>query len=193
MRTEKIVAAFILLGFIFRFFHIPGSAIILTVSLMTISMIYFGGAFYFFCDQRLKNQNIALSIVSGFFLSLVQIGILYKVLFWPGGQIFLFLSIISTPVLLALTFFLKTKAAGNLNKYYKNMLLRIGVWALLTVFFYFIPAESLIKYEYKNDPERARLMILTLKEPSNLNYQKQYYEYMMHEDSMKFRNEIIQQ
>lgn len=190
MKTEKIISAVILLGLLLKVFHVPISSLVLVISLMTMSMIYFGGAFYFFCDKNLKNSNIALSIIVGIFLSTAQVGILYKLLFWPGGQIMLLIGLFSTIVLLIITIFLKIKSSENLKTYYKNMLIRISVWAILSLIIYFIPTSTLVNYQYKNEPEKARLLNLTISDPTNLEYQEQYIKYMAQKDSLELNNEI---
>jgi len=186
MRTEKIIFAVILLGLLLKVFNVPISSLVLVLSLSTISMVYFGGAFYFFCDKKLKNSNIALSIIAGIFLSTAQIGILYKLLFWPGGQIMLLIGLIATIVLLIIAIILKIKSSEHLKTYYKNMLIRTSVWTILTLVIYFIPISTLVNYQYKNEPEKARLLNLTISDPANLEYQKQYYEYQLRQDSIEY-------
>jgi hypothetical protein len=78
MRTEKILSAIFLLGLVLKFLNIPAAGMILMLSLMGIGILYFPAAYYFFSDKVIKRQNIPLTIVSGLFLSLIPIGILFS-------------------------------------------------------------------------------------------------------------------
>lgn len=188
MKTEKIIAGLILIGFILFYFHVPGGALLTVLSLSAMATIYFGGGFYFFCDKHIKNQNIALSIVSGIFLSFIQIAILFKTMLWPGGEIQFYVGIIASPILLILTFIFKSKAKESLMKYYKNMQIRLIAWTSLAIIFYFIPYTSLVSHHYKNDPERARLLNQCVRYPNNLDYQKEYSDYLAKKDSLELHN-----
>jgi len=146
---------------------------------MVIATLYFPGAFYFFCDKVIKRQNLALSIISGFFLSLIPIGILFKIQYWPGGQLYLLIGTITAPVIMAIVLFLKSKAAEDLSIYYKNMFSRTIVLSVLTVLFYLTPTSTLLKIQYRSDPELARLKILYYENPGNEEYRKQHDEYLL--------------
>ena len=185
MKTEKIIAIFVLLGFVFKIFHVSGASVITIVSLSAMATIYFGGGFYFFCDKHIKNQNIAISIVTGVLLSIVLVGILFKLMIWPGSEFNLIIGIISLPILLIITFILKSRVKENLKMYYKNMLIRIFTWTILVYIFFFIPNEAIINHHFKNDPERARLLNLTMSNPNNLEYQNQYNAYLRQKDSLQ--------
>ena len=139
MKTEKIFTVIFLGGLVFRAFHWPGGGIISTISLMSIAIIYFPAGFYFFCDKNINRQNLALSIVSGFFLSIIPIGILFKMMHWPGAQIYLLTGMVSAPIFLIVTYILKNKATEDLTIYFNNMLLRTSVLTILSIVFFLIP------------------------------------------------------
>ncbi len=80
---------------------------------------------------------------------------------------------------------LKARSSENLNTYYRNMLIRTTAWLILTSIIYIIPSSTLINHHYKNEPEKARLLNLTLSEPDDLEYRKLYDEYKMKQDSLK--------
>lgn len=144
MRTEKILGIIFLVGLIFKLLHWPVARLILVISLSIIAVLYFLTAFYFFCDKVIKRQNLPFSIVSGLFLSMIPLGILFKSMNWPGGQIFLLIGTISAPVILIISYLLKTKTTEDLATYYKNMVTRTAVWTVLTILFYFLPITTLI-------------------------------------------------
>lgn len=138
MRTEVTFSIVFLIGLLFKFFGWPASGIFLIISLISLSCIYFFGAFYFFCDKIIKKSNIALSIISGFLLSIIPIGILFKIQNWPGATINLLSGIITGFILIGVVLFLKAKASSELTIYYRNMVIRIIVLTALSIIFYLI-------------------------------------------------------
>ena len=140
MKTEKIAFIVFIVGLLLKILHLHGSGLILIFSLVTLGIIYFPTAFYFFCDKSIKNQNFALSIISGFFFSLIPIGILFNVLKWPGeGKLYLLIGAVTLPVIFIVTILLRNKSSENLKVYYKNMIIRIILLTFLTVIFYILP------------------------------------------------------
>lgn len=184
MKTEKALTIVFLIGLLFKFLHWPGTGPLLVISLSTITMLYFPAAFYFFCDQVIKRQNLLLSIVSGLFLSLIPLGILFKIMYWPGGQFYLLIGTVTAPIILAIIYFLKSKTADDLKTYYKNMFLRTSILTALTIVFYLTPTSTLIKIQYWDDPELARLKTLHYTNPDNEEYKKLHDEYLSKRDSL---------
>ena len=140
MKTEKIFSVIILLSSILLYFHLLGAATLFVLSLLALSLIYFVGGFYFFCDKVIKRQNIALSIISGITLSIIPIGIMFKGMRWEGGQMQLEIGVISGIAVVVATYFIKLKAKEELATYYKNMFLRSVILTVLSIIFYLIPA-----------------------------------------------------
>lgn len=153
-------------------------------------MVYFPAAFYFFSDKKIARQNIALSIISGLFLAFVVLGILFKLMYWPFSHIYLLVGTYTTPVLLIITYLLKSKATEELKVYYKNMFLRISVWVLLCVTFFLTPTSALLKIQHRNDPELARLKALYFSDNTNMEYKKQLDDYVRKQDSLKTMGEV---
>lgn len=141
MKTEKIVLVIFLIAVVLKFFHIPGGGLLSVLSLLPLSFCYCFLGFYFFCDKTIKQQNLLFSIISGIFLSLVPIGILFKIQWWTGGYYYLVVSIITTPVIFFISYYLKGKETGELAKYYNNMVNRSLILTILSVFFYVAPIK----------------------------------------------------
>ncbi len=140
MKTEKILALLALTGVILKFFHLEGATSLVFSSLFLLSVLYFPAAFYFFPDKDMKQQNLALSIVAGIFLSVVPIGILFKIQHWEGAQLYLSVGLVTIIVLLFVTYLLKTKAPLDLQIYYQNLIVRLVTLGVLSAVFYLIPA-----------------------------------------------------
>ena len=189
MKTEKVMTSIFLLAFIAKLFDLPGLSILLILSLGIISILYFPLAFYFFSDKSLNRQNIALSIVGGMVLAIIPMGILFKIMFWPGAQVELASSLILTPILLVITILLSRKNNEELKVYYKNYLTRIIFWLTLCVAFYFVSNSTLIKIQNNNDPELVRLKIQSFENPGNMEYYNALQNYYRQIDSLYMVNE----
>jgi hypothetical protein len=180
MRTEKILSAVFLLGLVLKFLNIPAAGMLLMLSLMGIGILYFPAAYYFFSDKEIKRQNIPLTIVAGLFLSLIPIGILFKLLYWPGPvKMYLIIGAVTAPIIFIISYISRTKAVDDLKIYYKNMLFRTGILTVLAVLFLLTSPGSILKIQYRNDPELARLKIQYFENRDNKEYKKQYDAYML--------------
>ena len=179
MKTEKVFGGIILVGLIFKFMHLPFAGPLLVVGSGSLTIIYLAGSFYFFCDENIKRQNLAFSIISGFFLSNACMAILYKLMFWPMSGDLIFAGITTVPVILAISFWLKSAAKRtDLTTYYNNMIIRSAVMTVLVAVFYFTSSVTLIKIIHSDDPEWVRLQTQSHLHPENDVYRKEYNEYI---------------
>jgi hypothetical protein len=137
MRTEKTLYIIALAGGVLKFLHVPGASLVLVGALLALSVIYFPLAFYFFSDQNLKQQNIPLSVATGFLLSVIPLGVLFKIQHWEGSRIMLGTGIAGGIFITALIFILGKKAPKELRLYYLNMKIRSTLMTALAVVFFF--------------------------------------------------------
>lgn len=184
MKTEKILALLFLISLFFISMHWPGGNILLILSLMFLTIIYFPFAFYFFSGKTFKNQNFAVSIIFGWLLSIVLIGIMFKLMFWPGNQIMILGGCVTAPFLLIAAFILFRNAREDLKTYYKNLLIRTTVLTIVIFVILVIPIKALIQFQSNGDQERARLMLLHYTTPENEFYKKQLEDYKVKKDSI---------
>ena len=184
MKTEKTFIGIFLLALILKFNNIPGSSVLLILSLGVISILYLPLAFYFFSDKSLKNQNIVLSITGGMALALMPIGILFKFMYWPGAQVSLIGSIFFTSILLIIVFILNRQNSEQLKTYYKNYFIRIIFWLSLGLILCFTSKRTLIEFQHSDDPEMARLQIQSFENPSNEDYYNELQNYYHKNDSL---------
>jgi hypothetical protein len=184
MRTEKILTIIFIVGLISKVLHWSGAEQLLAISLFTLAILYFPTAFYFFCDKVIKRQNLVLSIVSGLFLALVPLGVLFKIMYWSGGQTYLSVGVVTSLIILAVIYFLKSKTSEDLKIYYENMFLRTSVLTCLAIIFYLTSTSTLLKIQYWDDPELARLKTLHYTDPINQEYKKQHDDYLSRRDTL---------
>ncbi len=178
MRTEKVFASIFLVGLIFKLLHWPGAGVLIVISLSTLAFFYFPLAFYFFCDKQIKRQNLALSIISGFFLSIIPIGVMFKLQYWPGAQVQLLAGLFTAPIIFVVVYFLQKKSSEDLVLYYKNMFNRTLLLSILTMALYFTPTSTLIKIQHWDDAELARLKTQHFANPDNEEYAREYNKYI---------------
>ncbi|MCU0353050.1 MAG: hypothetical protein MUD08_04810 [Cytophagales bacterium] len=155
MRTEKIIVVLFVLVLVLRVFDIPGTSALLILLLSTLSILYFAGAFYFFRDRHTKKQNMPISVVSGVFLSIVPIGVVFKLLYWSGAQVYLLVGSFTAAAFAVVCFLARRKASEELSGYYSNMIARTVVLFTVSVLLYFTSTATLIKIQYWRDPELA--------------------------------------
>ncbi|MGB1308757.1 MAG: GldL-related protein [Oceanihabitans sp.] len=164
-KIEKILASIILFGFLFKLMHWPFSNEILALGAVFLSMLYFGFSFALLNNIKFKNifkqvayngiskLRLFVAIATGVIFSALVIYCLFKVMFWPYGQIGLEIVLKVFILLIAIIlfeYFIKNrKLFLNLN--YKRFII-IG---LTSVFIYFITNDQLVDLYYGSDPVYA--------------------------------------
>lgn len=190
MKTEKTVIVIFIIGLLAKFFDIPGCEILLIISSAILSIIYFPLSFYFFSDKTLKTQNIPLSIAGGMFISITVLGILFKLMFWPGAAIQLFAGIITMPILLLVTFLLfKNLKNNDLVVYYKNYLLRTIFWTVLCFVSFTLSNKQLLQIQHRGNPELVQLKMNAYFNNSNIEAKQALDNYYRRRDSLYLVNE----
>jgi hypothetical protein len=190
MKTEKIFWALFIVAFILRLLNIPRYGVLTVLTLSLLSLIYFPAGFYFFCDKNIKQQNIALSIISGIFLSIIPLGILFKLQHYPGGGFITIIGSVAGISFIVITYFIQNKSSEKLHTYYKNMSLRTLVLTIAIIFFTLLPGKFIIQIQYHNDPELVKFKTQVLENPGNRQYQEDLNKYLFKKDSIAFIKKI---
>lgn len=175
-KTEKILIITALTGIILGLFLIPGGNIITVLSLAVLSMLYF----YFSLAllnglsirQMFKKQSykgisamrITGSVLAGIVLSILTLGVLFKVMLWPGSS-----SMLLTGGLLMLItgIICLIKFASTKAEFYRNMTLRSFIFTALAFFLAFSSLMFLQEFKYRNYPEYLELMRASQADPDN--------------------------
>lgn len=132
MKTEKILAVIVVIGLILKFFHIPGGNILTILSMMVISFFYFPLGFYFLSDKKIDNRTVGFSVLSGFLLSTLVMGCLFKLMSWTGAMVVLSVGIISClPIAFIAYRKFTTQKEGEHSHYYKNIVIRVVFFGIL--------------------------------------------------------------
>lgn len=138
MRTEKIISGIFLIALFCYLKNCEGGQLLMVITLMSFAIICFPFGFYFFCDKSIRNQNLAWSIIGGFFLQLTPYGICLKTTGMDSSGAMLFISVVIVPLVFIFTWYQKKNAIPELTTYYNNMLIRSGGYSLFSMAFYYL-------------------------------------------------------
>jgi len=182
MKTlEKVLGLLLMVGFILKLALISGSSILIVLPLLILSGIYFYLGFAFFNDIPLKvlfkkesYANISLfrilgTIGFGFSLSLITIGILFKIQLWKGANLDLLIGLvlISIITIVSLIKFLKNK-----DKFYNRIFARIIIIGGFGLLFLLTPEIKILKLQYRNHPRYIEAYEAYKKDPQNIELRK---------------------
>ncbi|MBC7487938.1 MAG: hypothetical protein H7282_14440 [Cytophagaceae bacterium] len=144
--VELVLGALIIIGTTLSLFLIPGSGPVIVLSASVLVLMYFFLGFAFFNGIRLrkvfkrtsykgiKTSKIIGAIGTGIVLSLCLVGIMFKLMFWPGQQQMLFSSL----TLLVPVFVISiVKYARAKSPYYINIMTRLFIIGGLSLVLYY--------------------------------------------------------
>jgi hypothetical protein len=158
--TEKILGVIAMIGVTLKFLVITGGGIITTFSLLLLAVIYFYLGFALFNNIRLRQVFKKISykgitaarmyIVTGLSMSLsiLVMGILFKLQAWEGSGLML-----TTGLLLTFILFIVVLLENKKHKspVYKLMITRIMIIGGIGLIIYLFPQDKLRKILYPND------------------------------------------
>lgn len=136
MKTEKIFTFLTLLGLLLKYINVPGGNILLVLSLLILSLLYFPFGFYFLSDKNIKTNTVT-SIIFGWLLSIAFIGILFKIMHWPGAIVMaIFGTFLSIPLVIYSYLKFQKSNSEDLN-YFKKLLIRSIILSIISMLFIF--------------------------------------------------------
>lgn len=172
LRIEKGLILLSAVGMLFKYLHLPFASMILIMSLSTLGMFYFFTTF-----STMVKLDLGLGRLSrfGVLLSLVPIGVLFKIELWPMAemhlQIGLGVSFFITGFMLY-DFFQRTNGSTGMA------FIRPLAMTCVAACFLLIPNSSLINHYCEGDEDCNRILNLLQKEPGNQEYQQEYKDWL---------------
>ena len=116
------------------------------------------------------------AVATGFCLSELVIGILYKFQCWPGAGPMMIAALVPTLVILIISI---VKYATKKTDYYKRILIRGVALEIITLVLFFTPTINLIKIQFRNHPGYVQAFIDYNNNPTNPELDKKVHiEYM---------------
>ena len=173
---EKILGVLIILALIMKFSLIMGGSIVLVLSLLVISIIYYPLGFAFFNQIELKGifkkvsykgisaLRIIGAICVGVSLATVCEGILFRLQRYPGGNIILMGGLICTLLVgvIALIRYLMKR-----SKFYIRIFIRIAIIAGFGLLLAFTSDFAIAKVQFRNHPDYLNALEKAVADPKN--------------------------
>jgi hypothetical protein len=180
--VEKVLIILAIVGYVLKLLLIPGGSMLFYYCLIILWWLYFLLVFAFFNGIRLtalfkKDSykdipmlHILGSVFAGFALSVGVLGILFKLMTWPGAGINLFVGII---VCLTIIIIIAIRRKDKYKVYYNGLLIRLVAVTILCVALYFLPSITLIRMIYRNEPTYLEACERASQDPRNEQLQQQ--------------------
>lgn len=165
-----------MLGMFLNLYLIPGGAMLLIVAFSTISLLYFYFAFALFNNipfgkilQKSSYHGISAvkiigSIGAGLALSLMVMGMLYKIMWWPGAAILSTMGIIS---LLPVGVVVFIKYLSDNASYYSDILKRVAIYGITGLVLHNWSDKIFLEYKYRNYPNYIEAVKQSKRDPDN--------------------------
>lgn len=184
-KWEKILWSLFFVGLVFKLMHWPGAGILTVFSLVLVSLFYFYlgiGVFNNLSVKQMFNRknythkvrfNLLFGALFGIVLATLVIGILFKFMLWPGGNILLSVGLISLLISLVVYFFLH-----HFGKIFfeKRVFVRVVLVGLASLGLCVIQSDSIIDFYYPNDPEYANSLKQIIHNPSDSVAQENFIQ-----------------
>lgn len=135
----------LVLGLLLKLLHLPGYSIFIVFPLLLLSTIYFLFSFFLFNkitfkgifkleSYKLPVVKLLHAFISGIGLSILMIGILYKLMHYNGGNFFLYNGLIICALTLLWLFFIKkTVSYENFNIIALRFFVSISIGIILLI------------------------------------------------------------
>jgi hypothetical protein len=181
-KFELIVGIITIPGIVLKLLNVPGSGILIALTLTLLSMFYYVFSFAFFNNIKVRDlfkkvsyqgtnaKRIIGAIGLGCTLSIITLGGLFKLQLWSGSAYLLIVGLNWTGIILIIASFFYLRAKAD---YYTRIFKRIAIYGGLGVLLYLTPINTLIDMYYGDYPEYADLYKQVLAEPENIELQNQ--------------------
>lgn len=160
-RTEQILALLALLAIILNMALVPGGVAFTLLTLALLSSLYFYFSFALLNGIRFRKMfkkesyqgvstlQIIGAIGTGFALSMLLVGIMFKLLRWPGASINLITGLLLTIIV---TIVCVIRYFMNTSVFCKRVLTRTAVAAVAGIILLMIPSQAIVHFKYRNYP-----------------------------------------
>lgn len=181
MRTlEKALIILSAGGIIVNELLMPGGSILLVFGLTVLGVLYFIFSWLLFRDRETKTYKLSLAAPAGIVLAIACAGIMFKLMLWPGSEIFLPFASITLATISGAAFYLQRKNEDPaLGRFYRNVMQRLVPFFFMVFALILISDNALIKLRYREDPELARLIIRVRENPGNQQYEQELNDYII--------------
>ena len=132
----------IIVGCLLKAFHLQGAAVVLTSGFLIFSLIFMP----FIIFSQLKEKKIIHSI-AGFFLSILIIGVLFKIMHWPYANFLICWSVTISlfgiaPFYIIMNYYTKINENFSKKDRMKNIIVGIFILTLLALWYAMIDLSN---------------------------------------------------
>jgi len=152
-KLELILIIGSVVGLLMSLFDVPQNSLIVGLSFLPLSLLYFYLGFALFNGIRLRNifkadsykdlgvWRIAIAIGTGIALSNLTIGFMFSILSYPLAKTMLIFGIALAVIMIILALI---KNAREKNPFYRNIILRCLIFLIIAVVFLVLPEHVFI-------------------------------------------------
>jgi hypothetical protein len=173
---EKTLVILAIIGLFVRVMMWQGGELFLTVALPSLAVMYLLASWSVFKHHQ-QGHHLFLSILSGLTFSVVFIGILFKLMIWRGGNIFLITGLSAMAVSKILGLILENRLVRELNSYFRRLFLRYYIIAAAGLIMLLTPYKFIVSVYHRDDPEYVRLFVRYVEEPNNMEYRAEFLQH----------------
>jgi hypothetical protein len=175
-KTEITLAIISIIALGLKLLFITGGSILTVFTLIILSIIYCYFSFLLFNDIPLKQvfkkdsyKNISGirilgAVFTGFGLSAITLGLMFKFQSWPGADPILIAGLF---VLLPVTIIALSKYSKNKSNFYPRIFKRIAIWGGLGLILTLMPKTTWIEIKYRNQPAYVEALKNAMADPDN--------------------------
>lgn len=176
--TERILIALFVLACVLRIFHLPGGGLLTVLSLFVLSVFYIVGGYWLLAYGTKKEStyenNTALSILAGIALCFAIIGVLFRLMIWPGDFVELIAGCVFTgAVLIAGAILFKGKP-----NYYRQLFIRVGAVFFISLILLFVSGMDVYRFVHRDDPALIEKFGKVKENPDDSAAAEDYYNYL---------------
>lgn len=175
-KTEITILTISIIAIGLNFFLVPGGSVLTVFSLGFLATIYFYFGFALFNSIRLRNifkkesykditsQRIIGAIGAGVSLGITAIGILFKLLSWPGASVNLGAGLLGLIIVLIIG---TIKYFNTKSTFYLPIFKRAGLFGALGLVLLLTPKSTFIDIKYRNHINYANALKNSIADPTN--------------------------
>lgn len=153
-KIEQIFIAGSVVGLLMSLFDIPLYSLIVSLSFMTLALIYFYLGFALFNNIRFRNilkaesykglgpWRISVAIGTGIALSDLTVGFMFTILDYPMARSLLTFGLVLTAIMLLLA---SVRNAKEKDRFYRNIILRCAVFIVIGSVFMLLPENLFLR------------------------------------------------
>ena len=176
-----IFPSILVIGILFYLLGYPFSSMITITSLFGLSCLYFYFGFALFNNisfrkifkkesyKDISTWRIIGAICTGISVSIVLLGIMFKIFRWPFANQLLIIGVAFLNVIFVIGF---VKIIKEKRLFYKRLLVRVVFYGVLGYIFLFLSDYAFLALKYKNHPDYIEAVKQLDQDPDNLELRK---------------------